>query len=61
MNTKQLIIICVSIVTGLVLHAFIITSSFGSSESSRYEFISHGDTLIIGNRQTGQYWEKYNP
>ena len=61
MNTKHLIIICVSIIAGLVLHAFIITSSFGTSDASRYEFISHGDTLIIGDRQTGDYWEKYNP
>lgn len=66
MNTKQILLLCISLIAGLVLQALILSGSMSGSASSesgssRYEFISHGDTLIIGDTQTGDYWQKYVP
>lgn len=54
MNTKQILLLCISLIAGLVLQALILSGSMSGSASSesgssRYEFISHGDTLIIGD------------
>lgn len=60
MKTKNVIIICLSIIVGLVLQAIIISSALNKEDvSSRYSIVSHGDTLIIMDNETGDLWSKY--
>ncbi|MDD4832411.1 MAG: hypothetical protein PHI78_01930 [Clostridia bacterium] len=59
MEKKSVYMICVSIIIGFVILGLFLF--FGLSVSTRYEVVSHGDTLIVFDQVTGDYWQKYVP
>ncbi len=66
MEKKSLYTICISVVVGFfILGVFtfygLIKSHNVQSDDLQYQMITHGDSIIIFDQRTGDYWRKYLP
>jgi hypothetical protein len=67
LDRKSLLALCLSILLGFAtLGAFIFfgIQAINIQEKDpidRYQIISHGDNIIIFDKQTADYWQKYLP
>ncbi|MGI6733256.1 MAG: hypothetical protein ACOX4J_03670 [Anaerovoracaceae bacterium] len=67
MDRKSLVALCSSIVLGFtILGAFIFCGMQAINMQKeelidRYQIISHGDNILVFDKQTADYWQKYLP
>lgn len=65
MTKKSILLICISIIIGFTISGALVCygllNTQGAEETPRYEMVSHGDNIIIFDRYTGDYWNKYLP
>ena len=65
MKKSSIFAICLSIIIGftilggLVFHG--LTNLKTQQIAVRYQMITHGDTVVIFDQVTGDYWTKYTP
>ena len=65
MEKKSIYTICISVIVGfLVLGVFTyygLTNSHNvQSNDLPYQIITHGDSLIVFDKKTGDYWQKFS-
>jgi len=58
MEKKSVYMICVSVIIGFVILGLFLF--FGLSVGSRYEMVSHGSSIIVFDKVTGDYWQKFS-
>lgn len=65
MKKSSIFAICLSIVIGFVilggLVCYGLTNFKTQQTTTRYQMITHGDTVLIFDQETGDYWSKYLP
>lgn len=71
MEKKAIYAVCISIIAGFIILGTLICYGLLNGQSNneqtltnselRYEMVSHGSTILIFDKQTGDYWQKFLP
>ena len=65
MKKNMIFAICLSIIIGFtILGAFVYYGLINlktQQTTTRYQMITHGDTVVVFDQETGDYWTKYIP
>jgi len=63
MKKSSILAICLSIIIGFAilggLVCYGLTDFKAQQTTTRYQMITHGDTILIFDQETGDYWTKY--
>ncbi len=63
MKKSSIFAICLSIIIGFTILGGLVFHGLTNlkTQQARYQMITHGDTLVIFDQETGDYWTKYIP
>jgi len=66
MEKKSVYMICISVIAGfIILGLFIFYGLINLQNVQRdelqYQMVTHGDSIIVFDQKTGDYWQKFLP